>query len=271
MLRYGVNPAATVYDSIGPDFFLALDEGWLNLGLWEGDGHDASEAPLAVRRLVRTVADALPTKGDVLDVGNGLGAQDPLIAQVTAPTSLTALNVTLSQLQAGRARLAEAGANGVNGDACRMPFPRATFDAVISVEAAFHFGSRRRFFEEAARVLRPGGVLSMSDIPTLRYPRGPREGLAALSLLRVWGLRRGAAASPDDIVGLVRGAGFTDVEARLVGPHVIEPALTYVRDRLAAPDVAPTYAAAARVMVSQVELMWRRRMIDYLLLTARRA
>ena len=45
MLRYGRNPAATVYDSIGPDFFLALDEGWLNLGLWEGDGADPAEAP----------------------------------------------------------------------------------------------------------------------------------------------------------------------------------------------------------------------------------
>ena len=40
MLRYGANPAATVYDSIGPDFFLALAPGWLNLGLWEGDGGD---------------------------------------------------------------------------------------------------------------------------------------------------------------------------------------------------------------------------------------
>ncbi|MGH2581235.1 MAG: hypothetical protein ACRDGP_10390, partial [Actinomycetota bacterium] len=50
----GGNPAARVYDSIGPDFFLALDEGWLNLGLWEGDGTDPSEAPRAVRRLVST-------------------------------------------------------------------------------------------------------------------------------------------------------------------------------------------------------------------------
>ena len=40
MLRFGRNPAATVYDSIGSDFFLALDDGWLNLGLWEGDGSD---------------------------------------------------------------------------------------------------------------------------------------------------------------------------------------------------------------------------------------
>ena len=42
MLRFGRNPAAAVYDSIGADFFLALDDGWLNLGLWEGDGSDPS-------------------------------------------------------------------------------------------------------------------------------------------------------------------------------------------------------------------------------------
>jgi hypothetical protein len=56
MLRYGTNPAATVYDSIGPDFFLALAPGWLNLGLWEGDGGDPNEAPVAVRRLVERLA-----------------------------------------------------------------------------------------------------------------------------------------------------------------------------------------------------------------------
>ena len=33
MLRYGRHPAATVYDSIGDHFFLALAPGWLNLGL----------------------------------------------------------------------------------------------------------------------------------------------------------------------------------------------------------------------------------------------
>src|SRR5215204_892427 len=71
--RYGRTPAATVYDSLGDDFFLALAPGWLNLGLWEGDGTDPPEAPLAVRRLVTRLAEELPTGGDVLDVGNGLG------------------------------------------------------------------------------------------------------------------------------------------------------------------------------------------------------
>ncbi len=80
--RHGRNPAATVYDSLGSDFFLALAPGWLNLGLWDGDGTDPAEAPAAVRRLVTAIASELPAGGDVLDVGNGLGEQDPLIARV---------------------------------------------------------------------------------------------------------------------------------------------------------------------------------------------
>lgn len=269
MLRYGRNPAGTVYDSIGTDFFLVLDRGWLNLGLWDGDGSDPGEAPAAVRRLVREVAAPLPAAGDILDVGNGLGAQDPLIVESRGARSLTALNVTLSQLRAGREHLAAAPASPVCGDACRMPLRAASFDGLISVEAAFHFPSRRRFFEEALRVLRPGGVLTTSDIATVRMPGGPREGLAALSQLRVWGLRREAAATAAEIAALGEGAGFADVHIRSVGERVIGPALRFVRGRLGS---APTSAQAlgARVMLSQVELLWERRMLDYVLLTARR-
>ena len=61
-----------MYESIGPDFFLALAPGWLNLGLWEGKG-DEDEAPVAVRRLVEALAAWLPAGGRILDVGNGLG------------------------------------------------------------------------------------------------------------------------------------------------------------------------------------------------------
>jgi erythromycin 3''-O-methyltransferase len=271
MLRFGRTPAATVYDSIGPDFFLALDEGWLNLGLWQGDGSDPSEAPVAVRRLVTHLAADLPHGGDVLDVGNGLGAQDPLIAEVASTRSLTVLNLTYSQLRAGRARLIEAGAGAVSGDACRMPFADGRFDGVISVEAAFHFASRRRFFAEAFRVLRPGGVLTMSDVPTLRLPRGPREGAAALSQLRLWGLTRAAAMSPDRIAGLAASVGFVDVRSDLVGDRVIGPALRYVRGRLDRITGVPrSYALAARLMASQAQFLWERRVLDYLLLRARK-
>jgi hypothetical protein len=62
VFKQGGNPAARVYESIGPDFFLAVAPGWLNLGLWEGPGAER-EAEQACRRLVRTLASALPTGG----------------------------------------------------------------------------------------------------------------------------------------------------------------------------------------------------------------
>jgi SAM-dependent methyltransferase len=270
LLKQGRNPAAAVYDSIGPDFFLALDEGWLNLGLWEGDGSDPAEAPVAVRRLVETLAADLPSGGMILDVGNGLGAQDPVIARVAEPSRLVALNITRSQLIAGREYLEEARALPVNGDATRIPLRDGFVDGAISVEAAFHFSSRARFFREAHRVLAPGGVLSMSDVPTQRRPRGPAEALAGLTQLRVWGLKPSVAATAEEIAAMARRAGFEDVEARLVGDRVIGPALRFVRRRLedGDRDASSTMRLAARAMLAQTELLWRTGVVDYLLLRA---
>ena len=156
MVRQGANPAARVYESIGADSFLTLAPGWLNLGLWEGPGSE-DEAENACRRLVATLASALPAGGVIVDVGNGLGTQDPLIAETLRPRRLVAVNITRWQLVAGRDRLREAAAAPVAGDAARLPLADSAVDGVISVEAAFHFSSRKAFFEECYRVLRPGG------------------------------------------------------------------------------------------------------------------
>jgi cyclopropane fatty-acyl-phospholipid synthase-like methyltransferase len=270
MLRFGRNPAATVYRSIGTDFFLAISPGWLNLGLWEGDGSDPSEAGIAPRRLVERLAADLPRGGRILDVGNGLGVQDRVIAEVTGARRLTAVNITLSQLRAGRPALHAAGAHAVNADACRLPFRAGSFDGLISVEAAFHFESRRRFFQQAAVVLRPGGTLTMSDVATMRMPRTPRELIAGLFQLRVWGLRRSAAMSVEQIVTEAERAGFVDVRTELVGGRVIAPALRFVRRRLDEAGAPSSMSFAARIAVSQAERLWRNGLLDYLLLRATR-
>ena len=275
MVKQGWNPAARVYESIGPDFFLALAPGWLNLGLWEGAGSE-EEAEDACRRLVRTLASAVPAGGVVLDVGNGLGTQDPLIARVLRPRRLVTVNITEWQLKAGRDRLREAAAAPVVGDGARLPIADATVDAIISVEAAFHFRTRKAFFEECYRVLRPGGVLSISDISVQRWPVTPAEVISGLTQLRVFGLRRSMAMTTSQIAAAAAAAGLAEVQVTACGDRVIGPALRLTAARLAAARAAPVghqaapvgHQAAARLLIRQVDLLWRRGIIDYLLLRA---
>jgi len=268
VFRQGRNPAARVYESIGSDSFLAPAPGWLNLGLWEGPGSE-EEAETACRRLVQTVASALPSAGVILDVGNGLGTQDPVIAEVLRPRVLVAVNITEWQLSAGRDRLRDAAALAVAGDATRLPISDASIDGVISVEAAFHFRSRRAFFDECFRVLKPGGVLSTSDISTERLPIGPVELLSGLTQLRIFGLRPSAAMTANQIAGAARAAGFAAVDVTVCGDRVIAPAVRLIGQRLRRAPRAPAgQRAAARLLLWQVELLWRRRIIDYVLIRA---
>jgi SAM-dependent methyltransferase len=268
LLKQGSNPAARVYESIGSDFFLALAPGWLNLGLWEGPGAE-DEAQEACQRLVRTIASALPTGGVIADVGNGLGTQDPLIAEVTSPRRLVAVNITQWQLAAGRDRLRQAAAAPVVGDAARLPIADGTLDGVISVEAAFHFRSRKAFFDECYRVLRPGGVLSISDISVQRWPVTPAEVMAGLTQLRVFGLRHTMAMTAGQIAAAARAAGLAEVTVTACGDKVIAPALRLTAARLARTTSAPFgQHTAAQLLLWQVDLLWRRRIIDYLLLRA---
>jgi SAM-dependent methyltransferase len=268
LFKQGSNPAARVYESIGSDFFLALAPGWLNLGLWEGPGTE-DEAQQACQRLVRTLASALPAGGVIADVGNGLGTQDPLIAEVTRPRRLVAVNITQWQLEAGRDRLRQAAAVPVVGDATRLPIAGGRLDGLISVEAALHFQSRKAFFAECYRVLRPGGVLSISDISVQRWPVTPAELAAGLTQLRVFGLRHTMAMTAGQIAAAARAAGLAEVTVTACGDKVIAPALRLTAARLARATTAPLgQHAAARLLLRQVDLLWRRHIIDYLLLRA---
>lgn len=268
LVRQGRNPASVVYDSLGPDFPLAFSPGWLNLGLWESDG-DVDEAPVAVRRLVEHVAAALPSGGVILDVGNGLGAQDPVIAAVARPRQLIVVNITESQLRAGRALLSEAGAVPVLADATTLPIADHSIDGIISVEAAFHFSSRAAFFAECRRVLRPGGVLSMSDVAVERLPSRPNEIFSGLMGLRVWGLRSHSMVSAQEIVVTARDAGLSDVHVERVGDRVIDPAFKFARRRLEANDAMPRWQRrVGRALVGAWSKLRSRGMVEYILLTA---
>ena len=70
---------------------------------------------IACRRLVQTVAAALPQAPLSTHVGNGLGTQEPVIVKVLRPRRLIAVNITEWQLSAGPRPAPRGGRAGGRG------------------------------------------------------------------------------------------------------------------------------------------------------------
>jgi demethylmenaquinone methyltransferase/2-methoxy-6-polyprenyl-1,4-benzoquinol methylase len=87
----------------------------------------------------------------VLDVGGGTGQG---VRALDVPEGVV--------VDAAPRMLAEArdhGVPGVHGDARRLPVPDEAVDGVLLLDALHHMPDAEQVLAEAARVLRPGGVL----------------------------------------------------------------------------------------------------------------
>jgi ubiquinone/menaquinone biosynthesis C-methylase UbiE len=113
-------------------------------------------------RLVELVAPQ--PDWQVLDVATGAGhtafAFAPLVGHVWA-TDMTAEMLDIAQQQAAARGLANVTAEYAEAEA--LPYADGRFHLVTCRIAAHHFADVGRFMAEAARVLRPGGVLAVVD------------------------------------------------------------------------------------------------------------
>lgn len=145
----------------------------IHLGLWDRPpsaselGTAGAFAAAQARLDAAVLAAAAVEPGmRVLDVGCGLGSTLDMLNTTVSPLVLTGLNADPRQLEICAGIPARPGnaLHWVHADACALPFGAASFDRVLCVEAIFHFASRERFLQEAARVLAPGGMLVITDL-----------------------------------------------------------------------------------------------------------
>lgn len=138
---------------------------WPDPSRADGSLADYVRASEAMTRLMLDAA-ALRDGMDVLDVGCGLGGTLAAIDERLARMRLVGLNIDHRQIaRAQRSIRPRRGSRTsfTQADASALPFAPESFDALLAVECAFHFPSRARFLADAARVLRPGGSLTVSD------------------------------------------------------------------------------------------------------------
>jgi SAM-dependent methyltransferase len=112
------------------------------------------------------VCGGVPLHGDVLEIGPGYGVATGWLLEQGG--RVTAVEVDPVLAAALRGCLGDR-ADVHTGDGADLPFPDASFDAVVCFTMLHHVPStlqQDRLFAEAARVLRPGGVFAGSDSRT---------------------------------------------------------------------------------------------------------
>jgi len=141
--------------------------GYYNFGYWAAVPAPSSQRE-ASDALVDRLLEAVPVKsGRILDVACGIGGSTARLTRYFAADAITAINISDAQLAEARKRTP--GSAFLRMDATHLDFPDDHFDAVLCVEAAFHFDTRDDFLREALRVLKPGGTLTLSDVLNRRW------------------------------------------------------------------------------------------------------
>lgn len=149
---------------------------------------------------------------EVLEVGCGTGRWvielQPLVRRIVG------LDYSFGMLQQGQ--LQDRELLLVDGDANHLPFPPASFDLILSVNALQHYTDQRAFITEARRLLRAGGALAVVNLdPHIGRDRWYLyeyfEGVHAADLRRF--------PSGGTLLDWMLAAGFTKAEWR-VAEHI---------------------------------------------------
>jgi demethylmenaquinone methyltransferase/2-methoxy-6-polyprenyl-1,4-benzoquinol methylase len=179
---------------------------------------------LDVRWRKRAVRDLfLPAGSTVLDLASGTG--DLCIDLRAAGHRPISIDLSYGMLAADRS-----GAPRVQGDILRLPLPDGSVDGVTCGFALRNLVDLQAFFDELARVVRPGGRIALLDVgipknPLIRFGNGiyfgkvvPKIGALLSDRAAYRYLPKSVAYLPSgpEMVAMLERAGFRDVHHELL-------------------------------------------------------
>jgi arsenite methyltransferase len=201
----GCGPDIASTDKDGKEVFgVALYDG-------EGDAAPTAAVEASLGCGVPTAVADLHEGETVLDLGSGAGA-DVLISanRVGVTGKAIGLDMTDEMLDLARANAAEAGVDNVEfiqGYIEDIPLPESSVDVVISNCVINLAADKGQVLREAARVLRAGGRLAISDvIADADMDRATREDMQEWTGCIAGALTRG------QFEAVLADAGLTDIE-----------------------------------------------------------
>lgn len=189
---------------------------WGNLGLWPAPDYAAAARALALR--VGAAARLGPGQR-VLSLASGAGEELRLWHEAFGVAS------------------------AVGTERGSGPVPTGPFEAVVCVDAAYHFVPRAAWLAEALVRLRPGGRLAFTDL-TL----AGRAGWLVRGAARACGLDAGEILTAEGRTRQLRAAGFVEVVAEPLDSEVLDGFAAFVaaqRRRLGRDASGPAWRRVA--------------------------
>jgi tocopherol O-methyltransferase len=176
----------------------------------------------ALKNMNRVLADRVAVKaGDrVLDAGCGVGGSSLWLAE---ERRAEVVGITLAARQVQKARSYAARRSLTHrvhfevADFTATPFPDASFDVVWAVESLCHAADKAAFYQEAARVLRPGGRVVVADFVRSGRPLDPTGERLLHEWLTGWAVPD--IDTPDEHTEHLAAAGFVGTQLDDVTAH----------------------------------------------------
>jgi ubiquinone/menaquinone biosynthesis C-methylase UbiE len=162
----------------------------------------------------------------VLDLGSGGGIDVLLSARRVGPSGFAyGLDMTDAMLELARHNVSEAGAENVaflKGEIAAIPLPDASVDVIVSNCVINLAPDKAQVFQEAFRVLKPGGRFAVSDIVIHGdSPVGLMDTAQMRQDLASWaGCIAGALTDAEYRTGL-SAAGFTAIELEITRQYTV--------------------------------------------------
>ncbi|HEU5473548.1 MAG TPA: class I SAM-dependent methyltransferase [Actinophytocola sp.] len=226
----GTDAVGELYEWV-TDLMIHTMDGELHGGYWAGRNPPETMAEAAERLTDLVAARCRLEPGQhLLDVGCGNGKATLRVAEAHR-VRISAITISEYQLRLART-LAAPVAAAVDfhlADMRELPFPDATFDAALAIESISHISDRTQAYAEIRRVLRPGGVIAVTDFCLRKSIADPESAAWLETNSANW--ENGPILPCADYAAAVRAAGLELLEFTDIG-DAVKPSFPLVADRM---------------------------------------